>query len=332
MTKPQPKLSIIVIGYDMPRQLLNTIYSLSPQHQKNVSSDDYEIIVVENKSSHCADENKIKALGSNIKYYLRDEKGVSPAPAINFALSKTQGDFIGLLIDGARMVTPRVIEYALAVQRLSPHAIYAVPGFFIGPHEHQNAEAEGYNEEKEKALLAQIKWQENGYRLFDVASMSAANPKGVFQPFLECNCFFTSRDNFNAIGGADERFNLKGGGSLNFYLFKSIGMLATCAHYFLAPGEGSFHQLHGGVTTSLQSTREQDVLDFSLQLELISGESPFRSFNREPMLIGAVTSHSQRFLKYASNRATKRFTRMTKKQECFWQDDLNFSRWTSVKQ
>src|SRR5690554_3967354 len=100
----------------MPRQLLNTIYSLSPQHQKNVSSDDYEIIVVENKSSHCADENKIKALGSNIKYYLRDEKGVSPAPAINFALSKTQGDFIGLLIDGARMVTPRVIEYALAVQ------------------------------------------------------------------------------------------------------------------------------------------------------------------------------------------------------------------------
>lgn len=330
MIKNKPKLSVIVIGYDMPRQLFNTAYSLSAHHQWNVSSDDYEVIVVENKSPHCANGEKIAALGHNVRYYLRDEKGVSPTPAINFALSKVRGDFVGLLIDGARMVTPRVIEYALLVQNFYLDSVYAVPGYFLGPYEHQDAESLGFYEQDEIKLLETIRWKENGYRLFDISCMSAANAKGSLQPFLECNCFFTSLRNFQSIGGADERFVLKGGGSINGYLFKTLSMLPQTHYYFVAPGEGSFHQQHGGVTTSSRADRDEDIKLFNEEIQRILGE-PFRSFIREPIIIGSITSHAQRFFEYTSNRAIKRFERMTKNQENFWMDDALFPRWTNTK-
>src|SRR6478735_12819888 len=106
-------LSVIVIVYNMSRQAMNTLRSLALPYQKNVTVDDYEVVVVENQSANLLDPSAVAALGSQFRYFLRDEKGVSPSPAVNFAFSQCRGKQIGLIIDGARMVTPRVIEYAL---------------------------------------------------------------------------------------------------------------------------------------------------------------------------------------------------------------------------
>lgn len=314
-----PRLSIIVVVYNMARQAMNTLYSLSPRYQQNVHADDYEVIVIENVSANTLDPEQVCQLGHNIHYTLREESSVSPAAAINEGFRQTKAPFIGLLIDGARMVTPRVIEYALAAQRMSAHALVTVTGFNLGPELHYNVDRQ-YGEEQEKNLLERICWQENGYRLFDISNLGEANPRGIFQPFMENNCYFSSVENFQEIGFADEQFQLPGGGSLNLHMYRSVGMLPRCEHYFVMAGEANFHQFHGGVTTAKRSDRDALLLQFKEQLEKKWG-GRFPALEREPVLIGAVTSHAQGLLHYSSVRGQKRYNRLHDNQVLFCQDD-----------
>lgn len=315
-----PKLSVIVIVYRMRRQAMNTLRSLLPPCQKNIPTSDYEIIVVENNSQETLDADAVHALSSNIRYFVREEAGVSPVHAINFAFTQCRAPTIGLMIDGARMVTPRVLEYALLAQRIDPHALVAVPGYNLGPSEQQHADREGYTEAIEEQNLEHIAWRENPYRLFDIASIGGANPTGVINPLLESNCIFASAHSFKQIGYADPMFSYPGGGSLNLHLFRSLGMLPETRHYFILPGEGSFHQLHGGVTTTPREDREEMLKQFARQLNRQWGV--FSVLKREPILLGAVTAHAQRFLKFSCAEATIRFNRLDENHTPHWADDV----------
>jgi len=319
-----PRLSIIVVVYRMSRQAMNTLYSLSARYQRNVSEADYEILVMENLSADNLDPEAVQTLGSNIRHYRRDESSPSPVNAINEGFHAARAPFIGLIIDGARMVTPRVVEYALMASRMSANTLVAVPAFNLGPYlHHQHLDCD-YGEIQEQQLLEQSHWQNNGYRLFDIGNLGEANPRGLFQPFMENNCYFTSRDNFAAIGYADERFQYPGGGSLNLHMFRSIGMLPQCEPYCVMTGEGTFHQFHGGVTTAQVEGRVELLLQFREQLESIWG-GRFPALEREPFLIGAATSHAQKLLHYSSVRGLKRFNRLHDNSCIFCQDDLQRS-------
>ena len=46
-----PKLSVVVVSYNMDRELSRTIRTLLPPYQKNISKGDIEIIIVDNGSS-----------------------------------------------------------------------------------------------------------------------------------------------------------------------------------------------------------------------------------------------------------------------------------------
>jgi len=317
------KISVLVIVYKMPRQALNTIYSLSVHHQKNVRESDFEIVVVENESSNNLDEKDVLAIGANIRYFRRQESSASPCGAINFGLEKCAGKSIGLMIDGARMVTPRIIEYALLAQHADADSLIAVPGYNLGPLEHQFHLDIGYTEEVEKKLLEQTHWQQNGYRLFDIANISGANDKGIFHPLLECNCMFSSAKNFERIAGADEAFDLPGGGSINLHMFRQLGMLKQTRHYFVTPGEGSFHQFHGGITTQQASDREAVLESHRKQLHSY-WEDGFHALRREPMLLGAIGSHAQKFLQESAAMGKKRFNWITRGNNARhpWLDDV----------
>lgn len=322
MTPHLPKVSVVVIVYKMPRQALNTIYSLSVRHQKNVQESDYEIIVVENGSSHPLEETDVLALGHNIRYFRRQETSASPCRAINFGLGQCRGRSIGLMIDGARMVTPRVIEYSLLAQHADVNSLMAVPGYNLGPMEHQFHLDIGYNEATEIKLLEQTNWKNNGYRLFDIANISGANDKGIFHPLLECNCMFSSTKNFERIGGANEAFDLPGGGSINLHMFRQLGMLKQSRLYFVTPGEGSFHQFHGGITTQQAADRESVLESHRVQLHSY-WEGGFHAMRREPMLLGAVGSHAQRYLHESALMARKRYNWITRGHNARhpWLDD-----------
>lgn len=317
------KLSVLVIVYNMRRQAMNTITSLSARYQQNVREGDYEIVVVENGSAQELVEQDVLALGNNIRYFHRTETSASPCRAVNFGLQQCRGRSIGLMIDGARMVTPRVLEYALLAQHADADSLLAVPGYNLGPVEHQFHQEAGYNEHVEQQLLEQVRWQHNGYRLFDIANISGANDKGIFHPLLECNCMFSSAKNFERIGGANEAFDLPGGGSINLHMFRQLGMLKQARLYFVAPGEGSFHQFHGGITTRQASDREEVLESHRKQLHSY-WEGGFHAMRREPLLLGAIGSHAQKFLHYSAEMGKKRFNWITRGNNARhpWLDDV----------
>lgn len=312
----KPLLSIIVIAYDMPRQALNTLISLSTDYQQGVYADDYEVIVVENRSQRNMDAQAIARLPGNFRYFLRDEAGVSPAPAINFGFAQARGRYIGLMIDGARMVSPGVVRYALMAFRMLPEAMVVVPGYHLGEHDQKFHVSRGYSEEVEQRLLAGIGWPtapDSGYRLFDISCWSGANPHGYFHPFMECNCLFADVEIFRDIGQADERFDLGGGGSLNLFIYRKIAMHPRTQSVMLV-GEGSFHQLHGGVTTSEVVDREAIVKEHREQLARLLGE-PFRSPTVEPILLGQVKGPALRFLERSVERGMDRVMRCAQRNE-----------------
>lgn len=324
LNEAKPLLSIIVIAYDMQRQALNTLISLSTDYQQDVSADDYEVIVVENRSRRNMDADAIAQLPGNFRYFLRDEPGVSPAPAINFGFSQARGRYIGLMIDGARMVSPGVVKYALMAFRMTPDAMVVVPGYQLGESDQQFHLSKGYSEETEQQLLADIGWPNapgSGYRLFDIACWSEANPHGYFHPFMECNCLFVDAEVFRDIGQADERFDLGGGGSLNLFIYRKVAIHPRTQSVMLV-GEGSFHQLHGGVTTSEVVDREAILAEHRQQLAHLLGE-PFRSPTVEPILLGQVKSPALSYLQRSVERGMDRVMRFAHRNEDPFADQAN---------
>lgn len=316
----KPLLSFIVVVYKMPRQAMNTLYSLSVRHQRNVKENDYEVIVIENRSDNNLNEADVTALGRNFHYFLREEVSQSPVGAINFGFEKIHSNHICLMIDGARMVTPRVVEYGLMAISADYNSLVAVPGYSLGwqdQHHHLDA---AYDETVEISLLSAINWQKNGYRLFDIATISGANPNGCMNPLMECNCVITSARNFELIGRANLDFQLPGGGSINLHIFRQLGLLPESRHYFVMAGEGSFHQFHGGITTAQWEDLDEVLESHRKQLHSYWGNK-FHSLRREPILLGASNSHAQRFMAFASQKARKRLGRLGKHGQQPWPDD-----------
>ena len=323
----KPLLSIIVIGYKMSVQLAQTLYTLSTHYQMGVTEQEYEVIVVENASNDNFDESIIPDLGRNFQFYRRDDSTHTPVPAVNFAFSKCTGQAIGLMIDGARMVTPRVIQYVLMSQRISPHFFTVVPGYHLGEQGQHFNVSKGYNEEVERKLLGAKNWRDNGYELFSIADISGANPNGYLQPIMECNCMFAPALSFKKIGYADERFTLRGGGAINLHMFRSLGMLPD-SELIVLPGEGSFHQYHGGVTTSEYEGLERERASHREQLQHIWG-GEFHSLRREPTLLGAITPLAQDYLEFSVERSKKRHKRFKAQGDHLWEDDNQLAKKSS---
>ena len=307
-----PKISVIVIVYDMQEQALTTLRSLAPAYQRRIDPSDYEVIVVENRSARVIDPAEVAALPPNFTYVLRDEAGTSPAAAINHGLSLAQGECIGLMIDGARMLTPGVLTHVDMALRITKRAVVAIPGYQLGDAPHHRTKTQ--TEETDRQMLASIHWPADGYRLFEIASLSLANRTGFFRSFMECNCLFAPADALRALGGADERFDLPGGGALNLYLYKKLVEYPR-SKFFMLPGEGSFHQVHGGVTTTPREDEQALHAQILVQLNSILGK-PFASPNVEPVHLGVFHHPVQKFLRFSADKfAMRALAQMTAQAE-----------------
>lgn len=301
----KPQLSIVVIFHRMSRQAENTLYSLSAAHQQNVAEDDYEIIAVENDSADLLGEERAVGLGKNIRYFHRTETGVSPVPAMNFGFERCGSDYVGFIIDGARMTTPRLIEHALLARRVADHPLVIVPGYHLGEQEHHLNQSAGYDERAEQALLEKSRWKDDGYALFGISCFSGANPRGFFSQFLESNCFFCMRESFERVGRADPRFDLPGGGSVNIFLYHQLARLPE-SRVIVLVGEGSFHQYHGGVTTAEVRDREAMLQTHRDNLKEIFG-GPFKGMHREPTILGVFPGAALNFVRASSEQAAAQY-------------------------
>ena len=91
-TAVKPKISFVVIVYDMPRQAENTLLSLCAGYQDGADPDDYEVIVVENASQRNLPPELVDSLPDNYHYFLRHTDETSPVNAINYGAEQARGE------------------------------------------------------------------------------------------------------------------------------------------------------------------------------------------------------------------------------------------------
>lgn len=250
-----PRLSIVVVGFDMRRELPRTVQSLLPPYQRDVAASDVEIIVADS-GSHEPVRRDWFPPEADVRVLRIDDGGVSPCRAVNRAAALARGETIAVVIDGARMASPGLVRTALDAARIHPDAFIATLGFHLGPKVQQVSVTEGYDRDVEDRLLNDIGWPADGYRLFEICALGESYREGAFVAPPETTFFVTSRGRFEALGGFDEGFQTLGGGFANYDLFDRATAEGSPPLVMLV-GEGTFHQLHYGATTQAGGVRRQ---------------------------------------------------------------------------
>jgi glycosyltransferase involved in cell wall biosynthesis len=286
----------------MAREAPRTLYSLSSSYQREVNASEYEVVVVDNGSSTPLPEEIFKSSGENFRYFSYEPPSPSPVAAINFGAAKARADFLGLMIDGARLVTPGILRHAMMGLRMAPNPIVSTLSWHLGPDAQYRSVEKGYSHETEDDLLSRIDWRTNGYKLFDVSSLAGSSCEGFFRPLAESGCFFMPKRTFERLGGFDEKFDLPGGGLANLDIYERACKMPD-AKLFIILGEGSFHQIHGGVSTNASEEENRHLWQlFEKQYFDIRGRH-YQLPEKIPEYIGHVPPELLRFIRYSAERA-----------------------------
>jgi hypothetical protein len=218
--------------------------------QRDVASDDYEIIVVDNGSRSPPKDCEIRACAPNARLFNWDgPASASPVAAINAALAGVRGNLVGVFIDGARVASPRVLAGALDAAKLHPKPAVGVLSYHLGPDVQSQSIQRGYDQAVEDQLLAGVQWEEDPYRLFDIGVFADSSAGGWFATPAETNALFLRRETWRDLGGYDEAFQSPGGGLANLDIWARI-CAEPSIRTFLLLGEATFHQVHGGVASN----------------------------------------------------------------------------------
>jgi len=289
-----PDLSIVVVAYRMNREAPRTLRSLARDYQQNLAGIDYEVLIIDNGSPEPLPESALTGLDGRFRLHRLDPAPPSPAHAANLGVSMTRGRQVCLILDGARMVTPGVVSRGLQAMQLHRRPIVTTMAWHLGPEHQSLSIPKGYSPEVEEALLAQIGWPADGYRLFDISALAFANPGGFFGGINESCCLLLPRALWNEVRGMSEEFDLPGGGLVSLDLFTRLVTLPDSQLVVLL-GEGSFHQVHGGASTAPSVASSDDPAAWNAQYAAIRGR-PYAHPEIQPVYFGTLPRPAQRWL------------------------------------
>lgn len=299
-----PRLSIIVIVFNMQREAPRTLFSLSTTYQRHVNAEDYEVIVVENGSSKPLAAVDVAQFGPNFRYLWLDNASPSPAGAINRGVALSKAPFVGIMIDGARIATPGMVALALQGLQGFERAVVGTVGFHLGPDTQMYSLRHGYNQAVEDDLLAGADWRNHGYRLFEISSQAGSSPLNWLGTINESNLIFLSRALFEELGGYDEQFVLPGGGIVNLDFYRRACELPNSILLTLF-GETTFHQVHGGaITNQPASELPQRLQAYGEEYLRIRGVA-FERSTRQPLLFGYAQPEIMPWLRKACEFAAQ---------------------------
>lgn len=245
----QPKLSILIVTYNMQREAPRTIASALPPYQKRVSASDYEVLILDNGSSQPLAHEYIADLPANVRYLPVPEPNGSPGHALNWGATQARSDILMFCIDGARILSDGLVYGAIANLDRFPDAFVYTLGWHLGSDVQMRSVLAGYDALAEDKLLSSANWYEQPERLFEISVLAGSSVRGLSGQISESNAFAVSRSVFETIGGYDERFIIPGGSTSNLELFERYVTRENAINILLA-GEGTFHQVHGGSATS----------------------------------------------------------------------------------
>jgi hypothetical protein len=276
------RLSVVVVAYDMRRELPRTVCSLLPPYQCDIAPDEYEIVVVDNGSPEPVDGSTWRDAPVPVRVERVDDAPPSPAHAANLGIHAATGALVGLVVDGARIASPRLLATALTGAAVAPRAVVTAPAYHLGATRHMQADEHGYDQAVEDALLAASGWEADGYRLFAHSTLAGSSGRGWFGPMGESSSLFMAPGLWGEVGGLDEAFALPGGGLVNHDLYRR-----ACARpnvqLVVMLGEGTFHQFHGGAATTRRYTWAEMHDDYCAR----RGEQYVPPQN-EPVYIGRI--------------------------------------------
>jgi hypothetical protein len=291
---------VVVVVHEMARELPRTLHSLSPGYQHGLATDDYEVIVVDNGSRARVDPELIAGFGGHLRVERIDPAPPSPARAANLGLRLAKGDLIGLIVDGARLASPGLLAAARQAACLAPRPVITAPSFHLGPVRHMESAEAGYDQATEDELLAEARWEDAGYRLFDISTLAGSWGRGLFGPAGESSSLFCPRAVWNELGGLDERFTLPGGGLVNHDLYRrACGLDAV--ELIVLLGHGTFHQYHGGAAT----TRRFSWDEMHSEYQAITGVPHLPPANA-PLYVGPVRRALLPVIERSARQAMKR--------------------------
>lgn len=273
------KLTVIIVSYNMERELRRTILSLSPSMQSDILPDDYEIIIVDNGSQIPPTLADYEPMCPHIRIHHVNNPTPSPVRGINEGLRMAEGDLIGVMIDGARMASPRLLATALEAASFQEKPVIGTLAFHLGSEPQQISITKGYCQSVEDELLDQSGWAEDGYRLFNISVFAGSSKAGWFVIPAETNALFLRKTHWQSLGGYDEAFSSPGGGLANLDIWQRL-----CAEHsvILLMGEATFHQFHGGITTNAPTDRWPE---FHAEYVSIRGK-PYLAPVGKPLLFG----------------------------------------------
>ena len=259
------------------------MWTLSPEFQREVSRDDYEVIVVDNGSTDPVDQTLCQSFGARLTFVDVPDPTPSPCRAINLGLQIASADLCGVFIDGARMASPGLIRTAIDASRIDQRAVIGTLAFHLGPALQMISVHTGYDATAEDALLETVHWRSDGYRLFDISVLAGSSLAGWFVAPNEANALFMSASMWADLGGYDEAFTSPGGGLANLDM-----LIRACeqpgSQLITLLGEATFHQVHGGVATNALSS---PVPGFHEEYRRLRGR-PCVPPQQQPLLIGRV--------------------------------------------
>jgi glycosyltransferase involved in cell wall biosynthesis len=296
-------ISVVVVAYDMKRELPRTLRSLAPEYQRQIEADDYEVVVVDNGSPEPLDSSVVAAFPGRIRTTRLDPAPPSPARAANLGVDTADGAVVGLIVDGARIASPGLLTHARLALQLADRPVVTAPGYHLGAARHMEAKATGYDQRAEDQMLAETDWESDGYRLFEIATLAASSGRGWFGPMGESSALFLPRELWAELGGLDERFVLPGGGLVNHDLYRRACSLPG-ARLIALLGEGTFHQFHGGAATSRRFTWEE----MNDEYEVLRHER-YRPPTNEPLYLGHIPPSALPHIEESVRLARKRLRR-----------------------
>jgi hypothetical protein len=242
--KKSIELHVYVAGFNMENEINNTLYTICDYQAK--SSVDYRVTVLDNGSNP---PMRIGNFDNRVDVRYIENATKSPLGAMNALIAEGHSEFICVVLDGARLWSPGILRKfynSISLDRSSPSTVTA---YHLGPVHQSFSRDYGYDKEAEFLMLEALDWRENGYQLFDVSVLAGANPDGEKGQMNESCCLFLERSLWNKIGGFNEKFVSAGGGFGTLDLFNRL-MIETKGQIHVLAGEGCFHQIHGGISTS----------------------------------------------------------------------------------
>ena len=293
MLRKRPKLSVVVVFFNMRREAVRTLHSLTLGYQQNIQLDDYEVIVVDSGSSQPLDPSWVESLQDNFRYAFIQPSAPTPCEAMNHGIRMAKGDWVACAIDGARILSPGILQYSLAALQLRANAFVYTLGLHLGPDKQNISIEQGYCQSVEDRLLGDSQWEEDGYRLSPISALAGSAPKGYLGPIAESNFFSVSRQTLLDCGGFDQSFQSSGGGLVNLDIFKSL-LESPSLEPIMLLGEASFHQFHGGVSTNVPA-HKHPIADFHAEYQRIRGRA-YEKPVQQPLYFGRIHPLSQRFL------------------------------------